>query len=105
MLPLCPLLRLALHSLPCPPLRPGPKLGLGLGRQRIDRFCLDAKAFWDSRLEHLPPGAEIILSDPACELEEGWGQEGCLIQYLSEFLEIGNGTATRETNNVPKDLA
>jgi hypothetical protein len=103
MLPLCPMARQALQYLPCPALRPG--LRLGLGCQGIDRFCLDAEAFRDSRLEHLSPGAEIILRDPACELEEGGGQERCLIQYLSEFLEIGDGTATGETNNVSKDLA
>jgi hypothetical protein len=99
------MMRQALQYLPCPALRPGLRLSLGLGRQGIDRFCLDAEAFWDSRLEHLPPGAEIVLSDPACELQECGGQEGCLIQYRSEFLEIGNGTAARETNNVAKDLA
>jgi hypothetical protein len=97
------MVRQALQYLPCPPLRPG--LRLGLGRQGIDRFYLDAEAFRDSRLEHLSPGAEIILSDPAGELEHGGGQERGLVQYLSEFLEIGNRTAAREPNNVPEDLA
>ena len=67
-LSLGPMLRQALQYLPCSALRPGLRIVLGLGRQRIDRFRLDTKAFWDSRLEHLPPGAEIVLSDPACEL-------------------------------------
>ena len=67
-LPLGPMVRQALQHLPCSALRPGLRMVLGGGRQGIDRFCLDAEAFWDSRLEHLPPGAEIVLSNPAREL-------------------------------------